>query len=80
MAGARDLEVANLGRALNDDENCDLITKFLAENPDHGKTIMRALVFEHPDADHHLPREIFTAPYDERFGRGRGSHGPCVSR
>jgi hypothetical protein len=65
----RDLEVTNLGRALNDEETCDLITKFLAENPDHGKIIMRALVFEHPDADHQLPREIFTGPYDERFGR-----------
>ena len=68
-----DLEVANLGRALTDEETYHLITRFMAENPDHGKTIMRALVFEHPHADHQLPRDIFTGPYDERFGRD-GDH------
>jgi len=65
----RDMEVADLGRALTDEESCALITRFIAENPDHAKTIMRAVVVEHPDADHQLPRDIFTGVYDERFGR-----------
>jgi len=66
-------ERKRLGRSLTRAEGYSLVQKLIAENPDHAEKVTRVLVFEHPDADHPFPREIFNGPFDERFGRD-GDH------
>lgn len=66
-------ERKRLGRALSREEGLSLVLKLIKEHPDHAQEVMRALVFEHPDADHPLPREMFNGPFDERYGR-EGDH------
>ncbi|HEV2800976.1 MAG TPA: hypothetical protein VGW12_10790 [Pyrinomonadaceae bacterium] len=57
-----------LGRRLTRKELFMFIEEQRAKGLDYGETTLRVLICENPYADIQLPRQIFTGPFDERYG------------
>jgi excisionase family DNA binding protein len=47
---------------------------FQRDNEANSRTVLRTIVYENPHAATPLPRDIFTSPFDERWGPVPGEH------
>lgn len=56
----------------------EILEVLQANGESYGSTVLRALVVESPFTNKRLPANIFTGPYDVRWGREAGAE--CISR
>jgi hypothetical protein len=57
-----------LGRALDGEELWSFLHELPGSGVDNGQLALRVVVYENPYARIHLTREIFSGPFDERYG------------
>jgi hypothetical protein len=61
-----------IGKGIAEENFFDWVEEYKNQGNDLGEKVLRTVVFENPYASHPLRRDIFTGPFDERYGPNEG--------